>query len=94
MINDNIPKSQTESYKQIELLLNKFKEESNKTNNTMTLDSMISIIDNKYAYLINNIKTPIKKYINEHVIKNLDELKKYDIKKVYYRLLNLINKKK
>jgi len=55
-INENIPKSNNESYKQIEQLMIKYKEELNKTNNSLSLESMISIIDNKYSQLIDNIK--------------------------------------
>ncbi len=64
-INENIPKSNNESYKQIEQLMIKYKEELNKTNNSLSLESMISIIDNKYSQLIDNIKTPMENYINE-----------------------------
>ena len=66
-INENIPKSNNENYKQIEQLMIKYKEELNKTNNSLSLESMISIIDNKYSQLIDNIKTPMENYINERV---------------------------
>ena len=79
-INENIPKSNNESYKQIEQLMIKYKEELNKTNNSLSLESMISIIDNKYSQLIDNIKTPMENYINEHVIKNINEMKEDNIK--------------
>ena len=72
-INENIPKSNNESYKQIEQLMIKYKDELNKTNNSLSLESMISIIDNKYSQLIDNIKTPMENYINEREkIKILD----------------------
>lgn len=64
-INENIPKSNNESNKQIEQLMIKYKDELNKTNNSLSLESMISIIDNKYSQLIDNIKTPMENYINE-----------------------------
>ena len=64
-INENIPKSNNESYKQIEQLMIKYKDDLNKTNNSLSLESMISIIDNKYSQLIDNIKTPMENYINE-----------------------------
>lgn len=79
-INENIPKSNNESYKQIEQLMIKYKEELNKTNNSLSLESMISIIDNKYSQLIDNIKTPMENYINEHVTKNINEMKEDNIK--------------
>ena len=79
-INENIPKSNNESYKQIEQLMIKYKDELNKTNNSLSLESMISIIDNKYSQLIDNIKTPMENYINEHVTKNINEMKEDNIK--------------
>jgi hypothetical protein len=58
----------------------KYKDELNKTNNSLSLESMISIIDNKYSQLIDNIKTPMENYINEHVTKNINEMKEDNIK--------------
>ena len=42
--------------------------------------NIISIIDNKYSQLIDNIKTPMENYINEHVTKNINEMKEDNIK--------------
>ena len=37
-----------DNYKQIEELMTKYKEDITKTNNTLSLENIISIIDNKY----------------------------------------------
>lgn len=87
-INELIPKSQSETYTQIEKMVNNFKEELNKTliglkEERVTQEQISRIIDEKYGNLLINIQQPILNYIStseERITKNLNDVKEFEIK--------------
>ena len=108
VINEIVPKSQTNIYNQLELLIIKFKEEMNnnlrdisKKNNDFSLDKLSNILDSKYTNLITNLQQPILNYITsseERLSLNITQMKEntqhssFNQEKINEQLSDFLNK--
>jgi hypothetical protein len=108
IINEVIPKSQTNIYSQFELLIIKFKEEVNvqlrdisKTGNDLSVDKLSTILDNKYSQLITGLQQPILNYITsseERLSTNITQMKdtnqhsSFNQDKINEQLTDFLNK--
>jgi hypothetical protein len=75
IINDIIPKTNTEYYQKYELLLREFKDEIKNTN-------QINVIENKHAEMIKNIELSLLNHVHnseERLINNINEIKTINI---------------
>lgn len=90
-ITDIIPKSNTQNIQHLELLINNFKSEINnnigmmKSNNeTISLEEISLLIDNKYTNLLSSIQQTILMNVNSsenRITKNILELKDFELVK-------------